>query len=98
MKLLLYLLYLAYPQVLPCYLTINTDLSFVRLKPVEQLSPMLGPGDFETKFERKKSQPSQVGTHSDQTIFTKPFINCAVSSQKMSVLFFSVIKNKCPVS
>ncbi|XP_018549812.1 GRAM domain-containing protein 2B isoform X2 [Lates calcarifer] len=32
----------------------------MRLKPVEQLSPMLGPGDFETKFERKKSQPSQL--------------------------------------
>ncbi|GAA6219221.1 GRAM domain-containing protein 3-like isoform X1 [Lates japonicus] len=32
----------------------------MRLKPVEQLSPMLGPGDFETKFERKKLQPSQL--------------------------------------
>ncbi|XP_023276946.1 GRAM domain-containing protein 2B-like [Seriola lalandi dorsalis] len=31
-----------------------------RLKPVEQLSPMLSPSDFETKFERKKSQPSQL--------------------------------------
>ncbi|XP_040915570.1 GRAM domain-containing protein 2B-like [Toxotes jaculatrix] len=32
----------------------------MRLKPVEQLSPMLSPTDFETKFERKKSQPSQL--------------------------------------
>ncbi|XP_071322223.1 GRAM domain-containing protein 2B-like isoform X2 [Trachinotus anak] len=31
-----------------------------RPKPVEQLSPMLSPSDFETKFERKKSQPSQL--------------------------------------
>lgn len=32
----------------------------MRLKPVEQLSPMLSPSDCETKFERKKSQPSQL--------------------------------------
>ncbi|XP_040012538.1 GRAM domain-containing protein 2B-like isoform X2 [Xiphias gladius] len=32
----------------------------LRLKPVEQLSPLLSPSDFETKFERKKSQPSQL--------------------------------------
>lgn len=31
-----------------------------RLKPVEQLSPMQSPSDFETKFERKKSQSSQL--------------------------------------
>ncbi|XP_036973565.1 GRAM domain-containing protein 2B-like isoform X2 [Acanthopagrus latus] len=30
------------------------------LKPVEQLSPMLSPSDCETKFERKKSQPSHL--------------------------------------
>lgn len=49
----------------------NADLSFVRLKPVEQLSPTLSPSDCETKFERKKSLPSHVGTQSDLTIFTK---------------------------
>lgn len=55
------------PQVLPCYLTINTDLSSpVRLKPVERLSPMLSPSDFETKLERKKSQSGQVTALSDQ--------------------------------
>ncbi|XP_070845000.1 GRAM domain-containing protein 2B-like [Chaetodon trifascialis] len=33
----------------------------MRLKPVEQLSPMLSPAsDFEAKFERKKSQPSHL--------------------------------------
>ncbi|KAM8744126.1 GRAM domain-containing protein 2B-like [Acanthopagrus schlegelii] len=32
----------------------------MRLKPVEQLSPMLSPSDCETKFERKKSQPSHL--------------------------------------
>lgn len=31
----------------------------LRLKPVEQLSPRLSP-DYETKFERKKSQPGQL--------------------------------------
>lgn len=65
--------YLSSPQVLTCYLNMNTDLLFVRLKPVEQLSPALTPSDCETKFERKKSQPSHVGTQSDLTIFTKCF-------------------------
>ncbi|XP_008302891.1 GRAM domain-containing protein 3-like isoform X2 [Stegastes partitus] len=32
----------------------------MRLKPVEQLSPVLSLSDFETKFERKKSQPNQL--------------------------------------
>ncbi|TDH02303.1 hypothetical protein EPR50_G00171530 [Perca flavescens] len=32
----------------------------VRLKPVEQLSPVLNPSDCETKFERKKAQPSHL--------------------------------------
>uniref|UniRef100_A0A8D0CY22 GRAM domain-containing protein 2B-like n=1 Tax=Sander lucioperca TaxID=283035 RepID=A0A8D0CY22_SANLU len=32
----------------------------VRLKPVEQLSPALNPSDCETKFERKKAQPSHL--------------------------------------
>lgn len=32
----------------------------MRLKPVEQLSPMISTVDYETKFERKKSQPSQL--------------------------------------
>ncbi|XP_027138077.1 GRAM domain-containing protein 2B-like isoform X2 [Larimichthys crocea] len=32
----------------------------MRLKPVEQLSPLLTPSDYETKFERKKSQPSHL--------------------------------------
>ncbi|XP_051269548.1 GRAM domain-containing protein 2B isoform X2 [Dicentrarchus labrax] len=32
----------------------------LRLKPVEQLSPMLSPGDCEVKFERKKPQPSHL--------------------------------------
>ncbi|XP_035524370.1 GRAM domain-containing protein 2B-like [Morone saxatilis] len=32
----------------------------LRLKPVEQLSPMLSPGDCEAKFERKKPQPSHL--------------------------------------
>lgn len=32
----------------------------LRSKPVEQLSPMLSPTDFETKFDRKKSQPNQL--------------------------------------
>ena len=50
------------PQLFLCYLTANTDLLFARVKPVEQLSPTLSTSDFETKFERKKSQPIQVGT------------------------------------
>lgn len=41
----------------------HPDHLFVRLKPVEQLSPMLSPSDGETKYERKKSQPSHVRTH-----------------------------------
>uniref|UniRef100_A0A3Q1F215 GRAM domain containing 2B n=1 Tax=Acanthochromis polyacanthus TaxID=80966 RepID=A0A3Q1F215_9TELE len=32
----------------------------MRLKPVEQLSPVLNLSDFETKIERKKSQPAQL--------------------------------------
>ncbi|CAG5867582.1 GRAM domain-containing protein 2B-like [Menidia menidia] len=32
----------------------------MRLKPVEQLSPMLSLSDIETKFDRKKSQPSHI--------------------------------------
>lgn len=32
----------------------------MRSKPVEQLSPVLSPSDCETKFERKKSQPSHL--------------------------------------
>ncbi|XP_029940897.1 GRAM domain-containing protein 2B isoform X2 [Salarias fasciatus] len=32
----------------------------MRLKPVEQLSPVLNLSDFETKVERKKSQPNQL--------------------------------------
>ncbi|XP_054468751.1 GRAM domain-containing protein 2B-like isoform X2 [Anoplopoma fimbria] len=32
----------------------------MRLKPAEQLSPLLSPSDFETKFERKKSQHSHL--------------------------------------
>ncbi|TKS84868.1 hypothetical protein D9C73_018364 [Collichthys lucidus] len=32
----------------------------MRVKPVEQLSPLLTPSDYETKFERKKSQPSHL--------------------------------------
>ncbi|KAM9840867.1 GRAM domain-containing protein 2B-like isoform 2-T2 [Aulostomus maculatus] len=32
----------------------------MRLKPAEPLSPMLSPSDCETKFHRKKSQPSQL--------------------------------------
>ncbi|KAA8584338.1 hypothetical protein FQN60_008123 [Etheostoma spectabile] len=32
----------------------------LRLKPVEQLSPALNPSDCETKFERKKAQPSHL--------------------------------------
>ncbi|XP_047424947.1 GRAM domain-containing protein 2B-like [Mugil cephalus] len=34
--------------------------SGTRLKPAEPLSPMLSLSDFETKIERKKSQPSQL--------------------------------------
>lgn len=62
------------PQVLPRYLTTHTDLLFVRLKPAEQLSPMLTPSEIETKLESKKSQPSQVGTHSDQVISTNYYM------------------------
>uniref|UniRef100_A0A8C6V742 GRAM domain-containing protein n=1 Tax=Neogobius melanostomus TaxID=47308 RepID=A0A8C6V742_9GOBI len=32
----------------------------MRLKPVEQLSPMIRTVDYETKFERKKPQPNQL--------------------------------------
>lgn len=32
----------------------------MKFKPVEQLSPLHSPVDYETKFERKKSQPSQL--------------------------------------
>ncbi|KAM9338492.1 GRAM domain-containing protein 2B [Symphorus nematophorus] len=32
----------------------------MRLKPAEQLSPVLSPSDCEAKFERKKSQPSHL--------------------------------------
>lgn len=32
----------------------------MRLKPVEQLSPLLTPSEFETKIERKKSQPTHI--------------------------------------
>ncbi|XP_062268701.1 GRAM domain-containing protein 2B-like [Platichthys flesus] len=32
----------------------------LRVKPVEQLSPMLSTSDFDTKIERKKSQPNQL--------------------------------------
>lgn len=32
----------------------------MRLKPVEQLSPPISTVDYETKFERKKSQPNQL--------------------------------------
>lgn len=63
--------YLSSPQVLSCYLNLNIDFWFTRLKPVEQLSPMLNPSDCETKFERKKALPSHVGTQSDPTISTK---------------------------
>lgn len=68
--------YLSSPQVLPCCLNVN-NLLLVRLKPVEQLSPMPSPGDFETKFERKKSQPSHVGTRSNLTVLTKLCTNCS---------------------
>ncbi|XP_028273844.1 GRAM domain-containing protein 2B-like [Parambassis ranga] len=37
-----------------------------RLKPVEQLSPMLTLSDFETKCERKKSQPNQLSKTNTQ--------------------------------
>ncbi|XP_042337690.1 GRAM domain-containing protein 2B-like [Plectropomus leopardus] len=32
----------------------------MRLKPVEQLSPVLSPSDCETKFQRKKTQPGHL--------------------------------------
>ncbi|XP_030291842.1 GRAM domain-containing protein 2B-like isoform X2 [Sparus aurata] len=38
----------------------------MRLKPVEQLSPMPSPSDCETKFERKKSQPSHLSKTNTQ--------------------------------
>uniref|UniRef100_A0AAX7TLZ5 GRAM domain-containing protein n=1 Tax=Astatotilapia calliptera TaxID=8154 RepID=A0AAX7TLZ5_ASTCA len=38
----------------------------VRLKPVEQLSPVLSPCDLETKFERKKWQPTQLSKTNTQ--------------------------------
>lgn len=34
--------------------------SGIRFKPVEQLSPTISSVDYETKFERKKSQPNQL--------------------------------------
>ncbi|XP_074473307.1 GRAM domain-containing protein 2B-like [Sebastes fasciatus] len=38
----------------------------MRLKPVEQLSPALTPSDCETKFERKKAQPSHLSKTNTQ--------------------------------
>lgn len=72
-------------QVLPCSLKINTDPLFARLKPVEQLSPMPSPSDCETKFERKKSQPSHVGTQRHSKSLYKSDTFLQLSQQ-----------NKCP--
>ncbi|XP_030598605.1 GRAM domain-containing protein 2B-like isoform X3 [Archocentrus centrarchus] len=38
----------------------------IRLKPVEQLSPMFSPSDLERKLERKKSQPTQLSKTNTQ--------------------------------
>lgn len=38
----------------------------MRLKPVEQLSPMFSPSDLERKLERKKSQPTQLSKTNTQ--------------------------------
>uniref|UniRef100_A0A3B4AWJ8 GRAM domain-containing protein n=1 Tax=Periophthalmus magnuspinnatus TaxID=409849 RepID=A0A3B4AWJ8_9GOBI len=46
-------------------LLLNTKYFPCRLKSVEPLLPMLSAVDYETKFDRKKSPPSQVNTPGD---------------------------------
>lgn len=58
----------SHPVLLRCWKHKHWSLLFVRTKPVEQLSPTQSPSDWEAKFERKKSQPSHVGTQSPVTV------------------------------
>lgn len=55
--------------LLRCWKHKHWSLLFVRSKPVEQLSPTQSPSDWEAKLERKKSQPSHVGTQSPAAVW-----------------------------
>ncbi|KAI3362110.1 hypothetical protein L3Q82_012439, partial [Scortum barcoo] len=62
----------------------------MRLKPVEQLSPMLSPSDCETKFERKKSQSSHLSKTNAQyhKLFKEVSKDELLKQSKFQILFF----------
>lgn len=84
-------------SLLPCYSPTNTGPLFVRVKPAEQIPPMLSPSDLDTKLQGNKSQPLQVGVHSqfcNHLITFSGKQNYGIVTDFFFFFFFVVVKDK----